>query len=48
VAAFQASGWSGTFVAINDNIAGFNPTTDSVVFLQNYNIIVASHPIQVV
>jgi hypothetical protein len=48
MAAFQASGWNGTFIAINDNIAGFNPTTDSVVFLQNYNLIVASFPIVVV
>jgi hypothetical protein len=44
--AFQASGWNGTFVAFNDATAGFQANSDSVVYLANYNLPLASYPIQ--
>lgn len=47
VRAFQVSGWSGTFVAFNDGVAGFNSSSDGLVFLQNYNLVLASYPIQI-
>jgi hypothetical protein len=43
--AFQATGWNGTFVAFNDNVAGFQASSDSIVFLENYNLITAAYPI---
>ena len=46
--AFQAAGWNGTFVVMNDGFAGFNASSDSLVFLQNYNITLATHPIVVI
>jgi Ca2+-binding RTX toxin-like protein len=36
--AFRAVGFSGTFVAFNDAIAGFNPNNDAIVHLISYNI----------
>ena len=36
--AFSAVGFSGTFVAFNDAIAGFNPDNDAIVHLISYNI----------
>ncbi|MBD2551481.1 calcium-binding protein [Microcystis elabens FACHB-917] len=36
--AFRAVGFSGTFVAFNDAIAGFNPDNDAIVHLISYNI----------
>jgi Ca2+-binding RTX toxin-like protein len=36
--AFTAIGFSGTFIALNDAIAGFNAATDSIVHLVAYNI----------
>ncbi|MFM1798059.1 MAG: hypothetical protein RLZZ117_337 [Cyanobacteriota bacterium] len=46
--AFQAVGWNGTFVAMNDGVAGYNANTDSIVLLQNYNLVLAAHPIVLV
>ena len=46
--AFQASGWNGTFVAFNDNVAGFQASSDSVVFLENYNLVTANYTITLV
>ena len=43
--AFQAFGWNGTFVAFNDNVAGFQASSDGIVFLENYNLITANYPI---
>jgi hypothetical protein len=34
---FQVSGFSGTFVALNDNIAGFQSNQDAILFLSGYN-----------
>ena len=36
--AFTSIGFSGTFIAFNDAIAGFNSATDAIVHLINYNI----------
>ncbi len=36
--AFTAIGFSGTFIAFNDNIAGFNESTDSIIHLPSFNI----------
>jgi Ca2+-binding RTX toxin-like protein len=36
--AFVAIGFSGTFVAFNDGIAGFNEFTDSIVYLPSFNL----------
>ena len=36
--AFKVSSFSGTFIAFNDAVAGFNAASDSIIFLQNYNI----------
>jgi Ca2+-binding RTX toxin-like protein len=36
--AFTAIGFSGTFIAFNDAIAGFNSATDAIVHLIAYNI----------
>ncbi len=36
--AFTVTGQSGTFIALNDAVAGFNSATDSIIFLQNYTI----------
>jgi Ca2+-binding RTX toxin-like protein len=35
---FTATGYNGTFVAFNNATAGFNPTTDSIIFLEGYNV----------
>ncbi|MBD2690538.1 calcium-binding protein [Anabaena catenula] len=45
--AFTATGYAGTFVALNDGIAGFNPAADAIVFLEGYNIS-ATNAVQVV
>jgi hypothetical protein len=42
MAAFTASGYQGTFIAMNDARAGFQADTDALVFLQNYRISTAS------
>jgi serralysin len=36
--AFKVSGISGTFVALNNSVAGFDAANDSVIFLQNYTL----------
>jgi Ca2+-binding RTX toxin-like protein len=36
--AFTAVGFSGTFVAFNDNVAGFSEFTDSIIHLPSFNI----------
>jgi hypothetical protein len=36
--AFTATGYSGTFVAINNGTAGFQAGGDAVIFLQGYTI----------
>ena len=36
--ALTVTGQSGTFIALNDTVAGFNSATDSIIFLQNYTI----------
>jgi serralysin len=36
--AFTAVGFSGTFIAFNDAVAGFSPINDSIVHLIAYNI----------
>jgi serralysin len=36
--AFTSIGFSGTFIAFNDGVAGFNASTDSIVHLPGYNI----------
>jgi len=37
-AAFQVDGINGTFVALNDNRAGFQANSDAIVLLEGYNI----------
>lgn len=36
--AFQVTGFAGTFIALNNGVAGFNAATDSIIFLQNYTL----------
>jgi len=36
--AFRVTGFSGTFIAMNNAVAGFNAATDSIIFLQNYTL----------
>ena len=36
--AFRVTGQTGTFIALNDGIAGFNAITDSLIHLSNYTI----------
>lgn len=36
--AFTVTGQTGTFIALNDGVAGFNAATDSILHLQNYSI----------
>jgi serralysin len=36
--ALTVTGQSGTFIALNDTVAGFNSATDSIIFLENYTI----------
>jgi len=36
--AFTSIGFSGTFIAFNDGVAGFDASTDSIVHLPGYNI----------
>jgi Ca2+-binding RTX toxin-like protein len=36
--AFTVSGLTGTFIALNDAVAGFNSASDSIIFLQNYTV----------
>ncbi|HEY9834444.1 MAG TPA: bluetail domain-containing putative surface protein, partial [Stenomitos sp.] len=36
--AFTATGLSGTFIALNDAVDGFNAANDSIIFLQNYTL----------
>jgi len=38
VAAFAASGFAGTFIAMNDGNNGFQAGSDAIVFLKNYSI----------
>jgi serralysin len=45
--AFTVTGQSGTFIALNDAVSGFNSTTDSIIFLQNFTIGAAS-PVSIV
>ncbi len=45
--AFAVTGQSGTFIALNDTVAGFNSATDSIIFLQNFTIGAAS-PVSIV
>jgi len=44
---FTVTGQSGTFIALNDAVAGFNSATDSIIFLQNFTIGAAS-PVSIV
>ncbi len=37
-AAFEVSGQSGTFIALNDGMAGFAEGSDAIIHLQNYTI----------
>jgi hypothetical protein len=37
-AAFKVTGQSGTFIALNDGVAGFQSATDAVIQLAGYNI----------
>jgi hypothetical protein len=37
-AALKVTGFTGTFVAFNDGVAGFQAATDSILQLENYNI----------
>jgi hypothetical protein len=37
-AAFQARGFNGTFIALNDNRPGFQTNSDAVIFLEGFNI----------
>ncbi|OUC15098.1 MAG: hypothetical protein B0A82_08785, partial [Alkalinema sp. CACIAM 70d] len=36
--AFTVTGYSGTFIALNDSTAGFSAANDGLIFLQNYTI----------
>ena len=36
--AFTVTGQTGTFIALNDGVADFNASTDSILHLQNYSI----------
>jgi Ca2+-binding RTX toxin-like protein len=36
--AFTVAGQSGTFIALNNGIAGFNSATDSIIHLEGFNI----------
>ena len=36
--AFRVTGQNGTFIALNNGLAGFNADTDSIIHLQNYSI----------
>jgi hypothetical protein len=36
--AFRVTGQTGTFIALNDGVAGFNAITDSLIHLSNYTI----------
>ncbi|MFN9659949.1 MAG: Calx-beta domain-containing protein [Cyanobacteriota bacterium] len=42
LAAFTASGYSGTFIAMNDGRAGFQAETDGILLLRNYSISAAN------
>ena len=35
--AFKVSGFNGTFVALNNSVAGFQSDQDSILFLNAYN-----------
>jgi hypothetical protein len=37
-AAFQVRGFKGTFIALNDRRSGFQAKSDSLIFLQDFNI----------
>jgi hypothetical protein len=43
VAAFTATGRSGTFIAMNDSRDGYQPESDAVLFLQNYAVSPANY-----
>ncbi|MDB9448279.1 hypothetical protein PN442_00125 [Dolichospermum circinale CS-547] len=45
--AFTVTGYAGTFVALNNTIAGFQAGGDGIIFLEGYNISVAN-PVWVV
>ena len=36
--AFRVTGQTGTFIALNDGVAGFNASTDSILHLSSYTI----------
>ncbi len=36
--AFTVTGQTGTFIALNDGVAGFNASTDSILHLSSYTI----------
>lgn len=42
VAAFAASGFAGTFIAMNDGNNGFQADSDAIIFLRNYSISAAN------
>jgi hypothetical protein len=42
--AFNVTGFSGTFVALNNNVAGFQSDQDAILFLSSYNLS-SSNPI---
>ncbi|MCP9902493.1 peptidoglycan DD-metalloendopeptidase family protein [Cyanobium sp. Cruz CV11-17] len=43
VAAFTATGRTGTFIAMNDSRDGYQPESDAVLFLQNYAVSPANY-----
>lgn len=45
--AFTVTGFSGTFIAMNDGRAGFQADSDCIVFLQNYTIS-SSNPVEII
>jgi hypothetical protein len=36
--AFKVTGFNGTFVALNNNVAGFQRDQDAILFLSSYNL----------
>jgi hypothetical protein len=40
--AFKVSGFDGTFVALNDGLAGFQSDQDAILFFRSYNPSIAT------
>jgi hypothetical protein len=45
--AFQVTGQTGTFIALNDGVAGFQSATDAIIQLADYNINAAT-PVEII